>query len=321
MNYLRTILITGGAGHIGSSLAKALVKDISNYIVIADNLSTGRIENLPGPDYINWKFIRMDVNDFELETGPLSAFSFDYIFHYAATVGVQRTLSYPDLVKKDMIGVENICELCATTRVKQIFYASSSEVYGSSIFPMREDESFVECKSPYAQVKYWGENRLKFCYAKNGIKYTILRFFNTYGPAQTSDFVIPKFLKLAISNTEIPVYGDGKQTRTFCYIDDNIEATLKIFYSGLYVNEIINIGHSQEYTILETAELIAALTGSSSKIIFQQLENREEINHRKPDNSKMISIIQKPLTPLKDGLRALINNYKLTGIISNSFPN
>lgn len=139
------------------------------------------------------------------------------------------------------------------------------------------------------------------------IDYTIFRFFNTYGPNQSTDFVVPRFLELALKNQPITIYGDGSQTRTFCYIDDNIEATTRIFEQGLYINEVVNIGSDVEVPIIDLARSIIELTGSSSEIIFLPPLAEGDMTRRLPDNSKMKSILGRPLLPIHEGVKKLID--------------
>src|SRR5690606_640255 len=126
---------------------------------------------------------------------------------------------------------------------------------------------------------------------------------NTYGPRQTTDFVISKFLVLALNNEPITIYGDGSQTRTFCYVDDNIEATVKALAEDLFINEVVNIGVADTITILELAKLIIAITGSQSKIEFLPPLKDGDMTRRQPDNSKMKQILGRDLITLEEGIK------------------
>ena len=221
------ILITGGCGNVGGSLARRLIQDPNNYVVIADNLLTGSIDKLPDVKHSNWSFSQVDCNNFEELSAVMKSTNFDYVFHYAAVVGVQRTLASPVMVLDDIKGIENILSLSHSTGVKRFFYSSSSEVYGEPVeFPQQEDTTPLNSRLPYAIVKNVGEAFVKSYYQEYGLSYTIFRFFNTYGPLQSSDFVMTKFLQQAILGQDITIYGDGSQTRTFCYIDDNLDLSL-----------------------------------------------------------------------------------------------
>lgn len=311
---MRKILITGGAGFIGSSLADELIKDPENYIVIVDNLLTGDKRKLPSADFTNWKFIEADVNIYEQITSIMISYQFDYIFHYAAVVGVQRTLHNPIAVLRDIDGFKNILETAKNTGVKRIYFSSSSEVYGEPVeFPQNEKTTPLNSRLPYAIVKNVGEAFLRSYFQKYGLEYTIFRFFNTYGPKQNKHFVISKFLYAAMHNQDITIYGDGSQTRTFCYIDDNVDVTLTIFKSRLFVNDVINIGNDNEISIIDLAKTILRITGSKSKIVFLPPLNEGDMSRRLPDISQMKPLLKKPLTSLEAGIQNIIEK----GLIEN----
>ena len=226
MNY--NILITGGAGNIGGSLSRDLVKKGHN-VIILDNLSTGHRKKLPSKNFQNWKFIKGDINQIDLSKLFRNK-KIDYIFHYAAVVGVQRTLKNPNLVLNDIKGIENILNFAVKKKVKRIFYASSSEIYGEPVtIPQDEFTTPLNSRLPYAIVKNVGEAYFRSYKKIYGVDYTIFRFFNTYGPLQSDEFVITKFIDRALKNKNLIINGDGKQTRTFLYIDDNIFLTTSIF--------------------------------------------------------------------------------------------
>ena len=136
--------------------------------------------------------------------------------------------------------------------------------------------------------------------------FTIFRFFNTYGTKQSKNFVISKFLIHALKNEDIPIYGDGLQTRTFCYVDDNVKATINAFNKNLYVNDVVNIGGENEITILDLAKTIIKITGSSSKIMFMPPLKEGDMRGRHPDTTKMKALTDAPLLPLKDGLKKIL---------------
>ncbi|MEO0405612.1 MAG: NAD-dependent epimerase/dehydratase family protein [Bacteroidota bacterium] len=216
------ILVTGGAGFIGSAMVERLLRDPKMEVVAVDNLSTGYKRNIPSSPRLT--FIKCDVNDYNDLAAVFHSFKFDYVFHYAALVGVQRTLMNPVEVLKDIDGIKAVLNLCKNTGVKRIFYASSSEVYGEPIeIPQNEKTTPLNSRLPYAIVKNVGEAYLRSFHQEYQLDYTIFRFFNTYGINQSEDFVISKFMKAAIQGKELTIYGDGEQTRTFCYIQDNVD--------------------------------------------------------------------------------------------------
>jgi UDP-glucose 4-epimerase len=289
---MKKILITGGAGNVGGSLAKKLVENDGNFVVIVDNLITGNLSNLPSSDYRNWLFINCDVNNYNDVASVMTTHKFDIVFHYAALVGVKRTLDNPISVLNDIKGIENVLSLSKNTGVKRVFYSSSSEVYGEPVsLPQIEDVTPLNSKLPYAIVKNVGEAYFKSYKYFYDLDYTILRFFNTYGPNQSEDFVVKKFIERAKLNRDITVYGDGLQTRTFCYIDDNINATINALEHGLGLNETINIGSDKEITILELAELCIGILNSKSKIVHLPPLPEGDMLRRKPDLGKMKAML------------------------------
>jgi UDP-glucuronate decarboxylase len=310
---MRTILITGGAGFIGSSLAEKAIADPDNYVVLVDNLSTGNIEKLPKQLKTNWRFIKCDINDFGDISSVMQSFRFDYVFHYAAVVGVQRTQDNPVNVLKDIHGIENILNLSKNTGVRRVYFSSSSEVYGEPIdLPQNEDTTPLNSRVPYAVVKNIGEAFLKSYKKEFNLDYTIFRFFNTYGPKQSKDFVMSKFISLALKHQDIKIYGDGLQTRTFCFIDDNVEATYNKFTEAVKSkngdNEVINIGSDQETSILELAQIIVSMTGSRSRILHVAPLPEGDMNRRLPDITKMRSLLQRQPIALEQGIRKILEN-------------
>ncbi len=307
----RKILITGGAGNVGGSLARRLAADPENEIVIVDNLLTGSLDKLPDRGLPNWKFIKADVNHYHNIGAIMTSYHFDYIFHYAAVVGVKRTLENPKMVLDDIDGIKNILDLAKNTGVQRVFFSSSSEVYGEPVeLPQREDTTPLNSRLPYAIVKNVGEAFFKSYYQEYGLKYTIFRFFNTYGPLQSTDFVISRFLDQALKNEDITIYGDGSQTRTFCYIDDNLDTIQKMLYEDLAVNEVLNIGSDVEMSVLELAQKIIEITDSKSKIIHLPPLKEGDMTRRQPDITRMKQILGRPLTSLEEGISISMNYIK-----------
>jgi UDP-glucuronate decarboxylase len=297
------ILITGGAGNVGGSLANYLSQNPQHSIVIFDNLLTGNVDKLPSKKMLNWKFIRGDVNNYRDIAAVMLAYQFDYVFHYAAVVGVKRTLDNPKMVLDDIEGIKNVLDLAKNTGVKRVFFSSSSEVYGEPVeIPQHEETTPLNSRLPYAIVKNLGEAFLKSYYQEYGLNYTIFRFFNTYGPNQSTDFVVAKFINLALKNNDITIYGEGKQTRTFCYIDDNLEVTNRILEGGYFENDIINIGNDIEYSILDLSKRIIDIMKSNSKIIHLPALKEGDMTRRKPDITKMKKILNRQLISLDEGI-------------------
>lgn len=299
------ILITGGAGFIPGSLAAKLAENPDNFVVLVDNFITGKKRNIPKGN--NIRFIKCDVN-VHLDIAPvLTSHRFDYVFHYAALVGVKRTLANPSMVLEDLQGIKNILTLSKNTGVKRVFYSSSSEVYGEPVhLPQHEETTPLNSRLPYAIVKNAGEAFCKAFKQEFDLDYTIFRFFNTYGPLQSTDFVMSKFVRAAQRNEKITVYGKGDQTRTFCYIDDNIDTTIKCLLENEYINDVVNIGNDVQITILELAELIIKTTKSKSEIEYLPPLPEGDMSRRQPDIGKMKKLLDRDLLPLEDGLKILL---------------
>lgn len=304
-----TILITGGAGNIGSAIASRLAADANNFIVIVDNLSTGSLYKVPKRE--NVIFIKANANIYNDIVPIFGRYNFDYVFHYAAVVGVKRTLENPMIVLEDIEGIKNILSLSKNSGVKRVFYSSSSEVYGEPFeIPQNENTTPLNSRLPYAIVKNVGEAFFKSYYQEYGLEYTIFRFFNTYGPNQSEDFVVPRFIHSALKNEPIYLYGDGLQTRSFCYVDDNIDTCIKAMKDSNCVNDVLNVGSDKEMTILDLAQQVIAITNSSSKIIHLPPLEEGDMLRRCPDTTKMKAILGRELISLENGIAKLIQYYE-----------
>ncbi len=299
------ILITGGAGFVPSSTADRLLQDPNNFVVLVDNFLTGKSSNIP--NHPNCKFIKCDVNNYHDISPIMCSYQFDYVFHYAAVVGVKRTLENPKMVLDDIQGIKNVLDLSKNTGVKRVFFSSSSEVYGEPVhLPQNEHTTPLNSRLPYAVVKNVGESYFKSYQQEFGLDYTIFRFFNTYGPKQSTDFVMSKFIRAALKGDDITLYGDGSQTRTFCYIDDNTEACINAMNNEEFANKIFNIGNDSIITIKELAEIIIRLTNSSSQIVYLPPLEDGDMTRRQPDITKMKSLLNRELKPLEEGIQKVI---------------
>jgi UDP-glucuronate decarboxylase len=311
------ILITGGAGNVGSAMVEKLLEDERNFVVILDDLSTGVLEKLPPASRSNWKFIRADVNNFIDLSSVMLSYNFDYVFHFAAVVGVERTQENPIDVLDDIEGIKNVLNLSKNSSVKHVYYSSSSEVYGEPVeLPQNEHRTPLNSRVPYAVVKNVGECFFRSFWHAYRLPYTIFRFFNTYGPNQSTDFVVSRFLAAALNNRDITVYGDGTQSRTFTYVDDTVEVCNRIFRDKLLKNDVINIGNDDLLTIRELAEITIRVTGSSSKIVHLPPLKEGDMTRRQPDNSKMRSILDKKLISIEEGMRLMLKDPRFLKSIS-----
>jgi UDP-glucose 4-epimerase len=306
---MNKILVTGGAGNVGSALIEKLISKPENFVVIVDDLSTGYLSKLPKEKNDRWQFIKADVNNYNEISSIMSAHRFDYVFHLAAVVGVMRTQENPIKVLKDIDGIKNVLDAAKNTSVKRIFYTSSSEVYGEPVvLPQHEHTTPLNSRVPYAVVKNVGESFCKSYQQEYNLDYTIFRLFNTYGPNQSTDFVVARFLAAALKHQDITIYGDGSQTRTFTYVDDTVDTCLSCLYNDRVLNDVINIGNDKLCTVLELAQLIIKITGSKSKIVHLPPLKEGDMTRRQPDNSKMKEILGRELITLEDGIKKMISS-------------
>ncbi|GLS34610.1 epimerase [Mesorhizobium tianshanense] len=304
----QSILVTGGAGNIGSALTRALVKLPQTQVVVADNLSTGSRDKVQ-IDAGNLTVVKADANDFDDISSLFYRFHFTHVFHLAAVVGVQRTLANPLLVLRDITGIENVLRLCKNTGVERVYFASSSEVYGEPFeFPQNESTTPLNSRLPYAVVKNLGEVYLRTFQREFGLPFTIFRFFNTYGPRQSEDFVLPRFVRAAQRGEPLTIYGDGSQTRTFCYVDDTVDACIAVHRTRAHENEVINVGSDVEMSIRQLADFVIEVLGSSSKLEFRPPLAEGDMTRRCPDTNKMKAILNRPLVPLEEGIRRLADH-------------
>jgi UDP-glucose 4-epimerase len=291
-------LITGGAGFIGSHLVDALLYE-NNDVTVIDDLSTGSIENvkhhLKNPNF--HLFIETILNPHIVERLCYHA---DIIFHLAAAVGVKTVLEKPlTSIEINIQGSKNVFE-AASKYGKKVIFASTSEIYGKNEkVPFREDDDIV-LGSP--SIKRWGyacskalDEFLGLAYAETkSLKIVILRLFNTVGPRQTERYgmVLPRFVKQALSNQQITIFGDGNQTRCFTHVKDVITAMLKLSNLPSAYGNIINVGSTQEITILNLAKKVKDITKSNSEIVFIKPETIyrdgfEDMQRRVPDVTKL----------------------------------
>ncbi len=301
-------LITGGAGNLGSSLAKRLSSDPSNHIVVTDKFLTGKSINLP-KDNPQIDLLAADANSMQEMAKVFQQYSFDYVFHYAAVVGVERTLNDPIAVLNDIDGIKIILELSLENNIKRAFFSSSSEVYGEPVeIPLNETTTPLNSKLPYAIVKNVGEAYFRSYGRVHGLDYTIMRFFNTYGPCQSDDFVIPRFIDAARKNEDITINGDGSQTRTFLYIEDNLDFICSLIEKNECKNTTVNVGSDEELSILDLAKMIINLTNSESKLVHLPELEEGDMTRRKPDITKMRSVLNRDLISLEKGIKKYLEN-------------
>jgi UDP-glucose 4-epimerase len=175
--------------------------------------------------------------------------------------------------------------------------------------PQNEKTTPLNSRLPYAVVKNLGEVMLRTYQTEYDLNYTIFRFFNTYGPRQSTDFVISRFIRQAQAGEAVTIYGDGKQTRTFCFIEDNIQATFSAYKGNLFVNDVVNIGNNVQTSVAELAEIIIKQTKSTSKIKFLPALPDGDMQRRQPDVKNMIKLMKREFTPLQKGLKKTMISF------------
>jgi len=316
------ILITGGAGFIGSYIAERLIKQ-KHDITIVDNLSTGKIENIAHlQKNENYDFVEGSILDYKLMLKLVT--SCDCIYHLAAVVGVKYVIDHPlESLITNVRGTEIILEL-ANIFNKKTFLASSSEVYGKSgKQPFKEDDDRV---AGSVNIPRWGystskaiDETLALSYYKvKKLKVVIARFFNICGPRQSPNYgmVIPRFVQQALKGEPITVFGDGNQVRSFTYINDTVDAVELLMNDERAEGEIFNIGSYESISIGDLAKKIKELTNSYSEIIYlpykeAYAEDFEDMLYRVPDITKINRLTGfTPKLTLDEMLKNIINYHK-----------
>ena len=290
------VFITGGAGFIGSHLCDALISR-GDEVTILDNLSTGSHENIAHlKDKI--EVTQGDIRDKSL-VDSLVADS-DLVLHMAAALGVDNILENPiESISTNFYGSEVVLGT-ALKHDKRILIASTSEIYGkNSKQPLSETDDRVigtpqKLRWTYSDAKALEEATAHFLFLTKQIRVTTIRFFNTVGPRQTGKYgmVIPRFVRAAIDNEPLKIFGDGSQSRVFCHVSDSVKAILALSINNKTIGEVFNIGGKGEISILELAKLIIRQTNSKSEITFTDYEDAyaagfEEMARRVPDISKL----------------------------------
>ncbi len=301
-------VVTGGAGFIGSHLIDYLLKE-GHEVICIDNLSTGNKKNIVHlVKNRKFKFLNKDI------TRKIKINSrIDYIFHLASPASPVDYQKMP--IETLMVGASGTSNTLELAREKKARYliASTSEVYGDPLeHPQREEYwgnvNSIGPRSCYDEAKRFAEALTMAYHRKHNLDIRIARIFNTYGPRMRFDDgrAVPNFIIQAINNRPLTVYGNGKQTRSFCYISDMISGITKLMFSEEAKGEVINIGNPDEITILELAKIIIELTNSKSRITYTDLP-QDDPEKRRPDISKAKKILRwQPEVELRDGLRETI---------------
>lgn len=310
LHVMKTCLVTGGAGFLGSHLCDYLLGK-GHRVLSLDNLITGstrNIEHLLGHEH--FKFYKCDVTEYLFVEGPV-----DFIFHFASPASPRDYLELPiQTLKVGALGTHKTLGL-AKAKNSTYILASTSEVYGDPlVHPQSEDYwgnvNPVGPRGVYDEAKRFAEALAMAYHRAHGVNVKIVRIFNTYGPRMRlkDGRVVPNFISQALQNEPMTVYGDGKQTRSFCYVLDLVRGIYELAMSGL--NEPVNIGNPQEMTVLEFAQLIKKILGSTSSIVFEDLP-QDDPHVRQPDIGKAKKYLGwSPQVSLEEGLLKTVQYFK-----------
>ena len=308
---MKKILVTGGAGFIGSHLCRSLVVDPNNYVIVADNLSTGRMSNIEDLiDKANFEFINWNIQEkLDIEVSQ--------IYNAACPASPPAYQKSPtDTTKTCVIGSINMLEL-ATRYKARILQFSTSEVYGDPLVhpqveSYRGNVNPIGLRSCYDEGKRCAES-LCFDYNREfGTDIKVIRIFNTYGPQMDPNDgrVVSNFIMQALKGEEITIYGDGQQTRSFCYVSDLIRGIKSVMNSSNDFLGPVNLGNPGEFTVLDLAKKVIAMTGSTSKLRFCPLPADDPIQRRPDISLAERELSWNPVICLDEGLRYSIEYFK-----------
>lgn len=306
---MKTILVTGGAGFIGSHLCESLVKE-GNYVICLDNFFTGRRKNIEHLlDYENFEWIRHDIIDpIKLEV--------DEIYNLACPASPIHYQYNPiKTLKTSILGTMNMLGLAKRTKAK-LLQASTSEIYGDPLIhpqpeSYRGNVNPVGPRACYDEGKRAAETLCFDYHRQHNVEIRVVRIFNTYGPRmQINDGrVVSNFIVQALRNQDLTVYGDGTQTRSFCYVSDLVRGMIDFMNQGKHLGPI-NLGNDQEFKIIDLAKEVIRLTKTKSKIIFKPLPEDDPLQ-RKPDLNLARKLINyEPKVQLEEGLQNTISYFR-----------
>jgi UDP-glucose 4-epimerase len=304
------ILITGGAGFIGSNLSRLLVNK-GHEVVVLDSLLRGN--KLDKDTFSKIKFFKGDVRSRQLVLEASKGC--DVIFHFAAVLGVDIVADNPvETMDVEVVGTRNVVEASETNNVKYILYASTSGIYSHSAIVKNalSEEVMVDPRTSYAMAKRYNEIYLASHHEERGINVISIRFFNVYGWNQDNRMVVPRFFEQCKDREDITVFGSGDQTRDFTYVEDTINACYKLI--GIKGSHIVNIANESEWSISELANEIKEITKADSNITYIDAPKKRydyEVERRVGSSKKLMKLTgYKPDTALKEGLKKIYEiNY------------
>jgi len=313
----KTVLITGGAGFIGTSLAKKLVDD--NKIILFDNLWRNALKNTELPNHPNLEFVKGDVVNFGEVRDILAQYRPQVILHMAAIAGIDTVIKSPtNTLRVNIIGTYNLLEALKENpgRVERFVDFSTSEVLGVRSF--KSPETFATNLQPvgparwvYAASKLTSEHLTHAYFKEFNLPAVIVRPFNIYGPGQVGEGAVHVFIKRALENLDLEIHGDGDQIRSWCYIDDMLKGVLLCLEKDQAQGQIFNIGNPRgTVTITSLAEKIVQLSGSKSKIVHVP-KNYVDVELRIPNIEKAREVLDyQPEVDLNEGLLLTIDWYR-----------
>jgi nucleoside-diphosphate-sugar epimerase len=305
-------LVTGGAGFIGSNIVKELL-DRGENVRVLDNFSTGKRDNVaPFKNNPRFELMEGDMRSFHIVREAVKGV--DYVLHQGALPSVPRSIIDPITTNDvNILGTLNVLEAAKEFGVKRVVYASSSSVYGNSEALPKVEDMPVQPLSPYALSKYTAERYCQIYYNLYGLETTVLRYFNVFGPNQDPksqySAVIPKYITLMQAGKQPVVYGDGKQSRDFTYVQNNVEAVLLACVSERSAGEVFNVACGQRYTLLELIEQLNKILGKS---IPPQFEDARigEVKHSLADINRIQTRLGfKPSVSFHEGLRLTVQSF------------
>lgn len=311
------MVITGGAGFIGSHLCDKYTRE-EHTVICLDNFISGNLANIRHLlDCRNFKLVKGDVRDYSLLEKVMH--DVDVVFHLAAQIHVERSYIEPKLTYDiNVMGTQNVLEVARMYDAKKIIHASTSEVYGSALYAPIDEQHPLNAPHPYGASKI-AADRMCYAYIKTyGLNVSILRLFNVFGPRQRDigyGGVISIFTRRILNNTSPIIYGDGKQTRDYTYVEDAVRAYDAALKYDKPLTEPVNFGSGKEISIIDIADMIIELCGKKGSITPVHVESRpSEVKRLIADATKARSLLEwQPSYDFSKGLRAFVDWYKNYG--------